>query len=232
MFKSILAVVCLIPSYLVAQDGVAPPLVLDKVSFQISAKQWVSTHTALLGVSINATLNNADLVKARSDIMARLNKIAKGEWHLLEFNRSQDSSGLEKLDVVAQARVDQVDLTHIYQQAKAVSAPGAKYTISSVEFKPGMEETQRVLSNVREQLYQQVQQELSRLNSVYPSQNYTVNNLVFINGDAPVVQPRTYQAKEMNTMMFAAAGANIPALSVSNEVSLTAVVELASNRKP
>ena len=78
---------------------------MDKVLFQISARQWVSTQSALLTVNINATLNNADLVKARADIMNNLNTIATGEWQLTQFDRSQDSSGLEKLYVAAQARI-------------------------------------------------------------------------------------------------------------------------------
>ena len=79
-------------------------MVLDKVSFQVSSKQWVSTDTALVTVNINATLSNADLVQARANIMNGLNKIAKGEWHLTQFVRSQDTSGLEKLFVEAQVR--------------------------------------------------------------------------------------------------------------------------------
>jgi hypothetical protein len=209
-------------------DPIIPPLVLDKVLFQVSSKQWVTTQSALLGVRINVTLSSADLVKARSDIMERLNKIAAGEWHLVEFDRSQDSSGLEKLDVQAQARVNQSVLTHIYQNAKSVSIPGAKYEIFSVEFKPSLEETQAVLAKVRDQLYQQVNDELARLNKAYPTQNYSVSHLVFVSGDNPPVQsPRAYQAKEM----MLAAGTAAPALTVSNELILTAIVEAASNRK-
>lgn len=160
-------------------DNETPDLVLDKIFFQVSAKKWVTTQTALLNVSINATLSNADLVKARADIMDSLNKIAKGEWHLVQFDRSQDSSGLEKLYVQAQARVDQSALTNIYQNAKSVSKPGAKYEISGVEFKPSLEETQVVRAKIREQLYQQVNDEIDRMNKAYPKQNYSVSNLVF-----------------------------------------------------
>lgn len=210
-----------------AQDEV-PKLVLDKVLFQIASKQWVTTQTALLSVSINVTLSSADLVKARADIMLRLNKIAKGEWHLVEFDRSQDSSGLEKLYVQAQVRVDQSALTDIYQNAKSTSIPGAKYEVSSVEFKPSLEETQAIRAKLREQLYQQVNDEIIRINKVYPSQNYSVSNLVFVEGGS-VPQPRAYQAKEMNTM--ALMGASAAPLTVSNELIMTAVVEAASNRK-
>lgn len=209
-------------------DNSTQELVLDRVYFQVTAKKWVSTQSALLNVSINVTLNNADLVKARADIMDSLNKIAKGEWHLLEFDRSQDSSGLEKLYVQAQARVDQSALTDIYQNAKSVSMPGAKYDINGVEFKPSLEETQAVRSKIREQLYQQVNDEISRMNKAYSAQKYSVSNLAFYEGDNPPLQPRPYQAKELNTMVMAAAAQ--PPLAVSNELVITAVVEAASNR--
>ncbi|HAT6830463.1 TPA: hypothetical protein JBI63_05875 [Legionella pneumophila] len=209
-------------------DNEKPELVLDKIFFQVSAKKWVTTQTAILNVNINATLSNADLVKARADIMDSLNKIAKGEWHLVQFDRSQDSSGLEKLYVQAQARVDQSALTNIYQNAKSVSKPGAKYEISGVEFKPSLEETQIVRAKIREQLYQQVNDEIDRMNKAYPKQNYSVSNLVFFEGDNIPQQPRAYQAKEMNALAMAAAPAP---LTVSNELILTAMVEAASNRK-
>ena len=210
-----------------AADSV-PQLVLDKILFQVSAKQWVSTQSSLLGVTINVTLSNADLVKARADIMDRLNKVAKGDWHLLDFDRSQDSSGLEKLYVQAQARVNQTALTDIYKNAKSVSIPGAKYEVSSVEFQPGLDEKQLVLAKIREQLYQQINDEMARMNKVYPTQNYTVSNVTFVEGSNSQ-PPVPYQAKAMNTMAMAAAS---PAsTSVSNELVLTAVVEAASNRK-
>ena len=207
-----------------------PQLVLDKITFQVAAKQWVTTQSALLGVNINVTLSSADLVKARAEIMERLNKIAKGDWHLVEFNRSQDSSGLEKLYVQAQARVNQEALTDIYKNAKSVSLPGAKYEISSIDFKPSFDEIQTVLSQIRQRLYQQVNDELARINKAYPTQNYTVSNLVFAEGTNPS-PPRAYQAKEANMVVFRAATAPAPALTVSNELILTALVEVASNRK-
>lgn len=206
-----------------------PSLVLDKVVFQTSAKQWVSTQSALLNVAINVTLNNADLVKARADIMGSLNKIAQGDWHLLEFDRSQDSSGLEKLTVQAQARVNQSALTSIYQNAKSVSKPGAQYTISGVDFKPSLDEMQTVRAAIRKQLYQQVSDELERINKAYPNQNYSVSSIVFVDGDNPQ-PPVPFQAKLMNTMAVAGAAPAAP-LAVSNELTLTALVEAASNRK-
>ncbi|STX29252.1 Predicted periplasmic/secreted protein [Legionella beliardensis] len=208
----------------------SPDIPLDKVFFQVSAKQWVSTQTALLTVDINATLNTADLVKARNDIMTNLNKIASGEWHLTQFDRSQDSSGLEKLFVEGQARIPQASLTDIYKNAKTISQPGSTYTINNIEFKPSLEEIQQVKSQIRQRLYQQVNEEISRLNSVYPNQSYSLSNLYINEGDVVIQQPRAYKEQTaMSTMAVGAApGAN---LAVSNEITLSASAEVASNRR-
>lgn len=204
------------------------PLLLDKIVFQISAKQWVSTQTALLTVHVNAALSGADLVKARADIMSNLGKIASGDWHITQFDRSQDNSGLDKLYVQAQVRVPQASLTDIYQSAKNVSKPGATYGVTNVEFKPSLEDVQAAKLQLREQLYKLVNDEMNRMNKVYSSQHYSVNHLIVTEGDVVVpLQPRAYKA-QMNTMAMEAPSA--PALTVSNELIMTALVEAASNR--
>lgn len=217
----------LVSSVSMSREGPAP-FPLDKIVFRVAAKQWVSTETALLTVNVNATLNNADLVQARADIMNRLTKIATGEWHLTQFSRSQDSSGLEKLFVEAQARIPQASLTDIYQNAKNVSKPGATYTVTSVEFKPSLQEIEKVKTQLRTSLYQQVNDELSRLNKVYTTQNYTVNRLYVFEGDA-VPLPQAYEERKMTVMAMASAPA--PNLSVSNELTMSAMVEAGSNRQ-
>lgn len=209
---------------------IPPQMLLDKVVFQLSAKQWVTTQTALLTVNINAALSDGGLVKARDDIMSQLGKIASGDWHLTRFDRSQDSSGLDKLFVEAQVRVPQASLTDIYQRAKKVSKPGATYTINTVEFKPSLDETQAVKTQLRQRLYQSVNEELTRLNKAYNDQHYSVNRLFITEGEAPMpMQPRAYKAQTMNTLALGAAPS--ADLSVSNELTMTAWVEAASNRE-
>jgi hypothetical protein len=208
----------------------SPCIPLDKVAFQVSTKNWVSTQTALLVVDINVTLTKADLVQARADVMSRLNQIATGEWHLVQFDRSQDTSGLEKLTVQAQARIPQASLTDIYKNAKDVSKPGASYTINAVEFKPSLQEIQLIKSQMRQHLYQLVADELGRLNKTYSNQNYTVSSINIFDGEAPpVVQP--VQAYGVMNKAGMASAAQAPEIAVSNELTMSAMVEAGSTRK-
>lgn len=218
----------LIPAQIYA-EGIPQENLLDKVVFQTEAKLWVQTETALLRVNINATLTNADLVKVRADLMSHLNQIAKGEWHLTQFDRSQDSSGLEKLFVHAELRLPQSSLTNVYSKAKAVSKPGSSYTIEGIDFTPGLEEVSAIRAKIRENLYQKINDELARLNKIYPEQHYSLNHVYITESDAQTPL-RPLSSQKMKTEMMAALSTT-PNLAVSNELILSAVVELASNRK-
>lgn len=206
----------------------APRLMLDKVGFQISAKEWVSTQKALLSVDINVTLNNADLVKARSEILQKLNSIVKGDWHITQFDRTQDSSLLEKLYARAQIRIEQDKLTNIYADAKTASKPGANYTIASVEFKPDLEDIQLVKNKLRARLYKEVTEEMARINATFGTQQYKVHRVIFREGEGGF-EPRSLERTNKRGLMMAAAPVSAP-LTVSNELTMTAIVEVASNR--
>lgn len=205
-----------------------PPLMLDTIRFQLAEKQWVTTQTALLEVTVNMTLNNADLIKARATIMTNLNKIAQGDWHITQFDRSQDSSGLEKLVVHAEARIAQNQLTNLYHDAKKVSMPGAQYAIASIDFKPSLEENQSVRALLRTRLYQKINEELARINKAYPLQHYTVKQLMFQEGNNFLGQSPRFEAK---AVMALADTTNSPTLTTSDEIILNAIVDVAANRK-
>lgn len=200
---------------------------LDHVKFQLTSKAWVSTTTAKVSVSVNATLNDTSLVEARNNIMSNLDKIAQGKWHITAFNRSQDSSGLERLYVTAEARVPEQSLTKINTLAKSVSQPGARYRIQNIDFTPQLSEVEKVKARVRETIYSQANDEITRLNKQYPKQKYSLHGVVFLGPNVAMMLPRA-KTKRMNTMVMAAQAA--PSIAVSNEVKLTALIDVASDR--
>lgn len=201
---------------------------LNKVILSLSAKKWVKTQSANLLVSINATLTDTNLVSMRSEIMTKLNTIAKGDWHITQFNRSQDSSGLEKLYVLAQARVNQSLLSDVNVKAKKVTRPGAKYQVVNIDFTPSLEEIEGAKKDVRSMIYQRVNQEIAALNTKWPTQKYTLSRLIFVKpAEMNRMMPRAQKRNQIEMMVSSAPASNI---AVSNEVKEHAFVELASNR--
>lgn len=210
-------------------DKISVPL--DKVSLSFSAEQWVKTSTAKLEVSINAVLTNTSLAEMRSKILKNLNTIAKAQWHITQFNRSQDNSGLERLYVNAQARVDQALLANVNDSAKKVSQPGAKYQVANIDFSPSDQDIQSVKNLIRQDLYQKVQSEVAQLNQQFKEQHYSVFRVLIVSPDELANQRPQLQRFAKKNMVLAEAASYGANISVSNKVKLTALVTVASNRK-
>ncbi len=192
-----------------------------KVSLQLSAEKWATTKSAKVIVGINATLNDTQLTSIHSDILQKLKKIVpNADWHITEFNRNKNQSGLEQLMAAATARVPENELSNLRKNAKAVSKPGESYTIRTIEYSPSLKEIETVEANLRNEIYQEAKQELTRLNKVYPEEHFFLQDINF-NGNLIVPKPQPA------SMMFAKV-ATSAAMSVSQKITLNAVVTLAS----
>lgn len=201
---------------------------LNTVALTLSDKLWVKTDTARLSVSINATLNNKNLVSMRQSLMKKLNQIAPGDWHITRFDRSQDNSGLAKLYVEAFSRNSQSKLDTVFAKAKLLTKPGERFTVTGIDFSPSDSELDKAKATLREKIYQKVSAELSVLNKQYPKQQFTIHRVMF--NDALDQMPQTpgpnrFQALALTRKVAA------PAVVTSYEASISALVILAATRQ-
>lgn len=206
-----------------SQDNPPP---LDEVSFTLTAQEWAKTDKAKVTIAVNAALDKMALAKMREQIMSNLNKIAKGNWHITDFERSQDSSGLEKLYVEAEARINETALTNVNAQAQDVSQAGITYKVLNIDFTPSIADIEKVKKTLRDTIYHQAQTELTTLNTLYPEQKYAVHTLHF--GEYTSLTSARTQVMMMSG--DARPQSNVAANAVSNLVTLTADVNLASER--
>ncbi len=203
---------------------------LDKVQMMLSADKWVNTTTAKVEVAINATLTQSSLVQMRRQILKNLNIIAKGEWHIVQFNRRQGSSGLENLYVNATVRVAQSTLSEVYNLAKKVSKPGVQYKIMNIDFSPSSSDVKRVEKLVRQELYRKINNEVAELNGIYTKQHYSVHHIVFSDkAQSNRIFEKMQRSSRANKMYAAMSSPNV-AVPVSNKVTMNAIVSIASNR--
>ncbi len=214
--------------FLIPVFATAAPLepLLNAVTLQFSAEQWVSTKTALVTIGVNASVNDQGLDKIQSNVTTQLNQIAKGEWHLVSFNRSLDQSGLERIQISAQARLSSADLGGLRDKAKAVSKPGETFTLDNVEFTPSDLELRVANTALRQDIYQQIQQEMTNLNKLYPDQKYYLHNLNFIND--MTFQPQPQAMVYMKVAGAASNNINNNAVAVGAKLKISATVVFAS----
>lgn len=199
---------------------------LNTVSLQMSAQGWAQTKSANVIVSINATLKDQTLNSLREQMMTKLKSIApQANWHIANFSRRQDSSGLETVSATAQARIPQGLLTNIRHKVASVSVDGQKYTISDMQFAPGFKEVEAEKATLRAQLYREAKAEANALNKEYGlTQNGYMVHEININS-ASVSTPRLYGLAMAK--MGSASNSQAGTMPVSQKITLQARVVLA-----
>ncbi len=200
---------------------------LNKITLKLNAEQWVSSKTALVTIGVNASVSDNALDKVQDNVLQKLNTLSnQGEWHITSFNRSLDQSGLERVQMSAQARLPASALPNLRDKTKTMSKPGETYTLDDVQFIPSEDEIRAANINLRGLIYQQAKDELVRLNHVYSDQKYYVHDINFVGMVYPMAAPQN----AMTAMLKM--GDNVgssSSLAVGDKLILSAVVVLASN---
>ncbi|HVE44633.1 MAG TPA: hypothetical protein VNC84_05810 [Gammaproteobacteria bacterium] len=196
---------------------------LNKVSLSLHAEQWLTTKTATVNITANATVADQGIEKVRGDILSKLQQIVPGaQWHILSFSRQQDQSGLESIQLVAQARLEQADLNGLRNKTKSISKAGETYTIDSIEFNPSQEEMLAASNTLRANIYQQIKSEIEVLNKSYPDQKFFLHRVDFAAAFAmaPMINMAVGTTRKMDLTP--------PPTPIGNKAELTAAVEIAS----
>lgn len=223
MKKLPLLALCMIFSIPTWADTNLEPL-LNKVTLQLQGEQWLTTKSALVNVSVNAAVNDQGIENMQSEVINKLNQIVKGEWHVLSFNRQQDQSGLESIQILAQARLAQADLGGLRDKAKSISKPGEKFSVDSVQFTPSEDEIRQANVVLRNNLYQQAKSEIDSLNKAYPDQKFYLHSIDFVNSSLPSPMPMAASAMYLEKTNRPVA----PPMSVGNKLQLQATVVVAA----
>ncbi|MBY0378578.1 MAG: hypothetical protein K2Q33_08465 [Gammaproteobacteria bacterium] len=216
----------LLASIVRANDSNTPQVVqlaspypsLNHIHYVVQKEQWVMSDTARVIVSVNANLTDAALDHFQDKMNQNLTTLAKNvAWHITQFNRNQDSSGLEQVSAQAEARIPNTALAGLRVKADKISQPGIKYQIVDIQYGPSDEDIQKAKDTLRQKVYAAIDDEIRSLNKLY-RQQFFVNNIDF--DLKPLAPP------PMPTLMRVAGGdTNVP---VNQKLILQADVVLAA----
>ena len=206
---------------------------LNRVTLQLSSEQWASTTNARVIISIDAALKETQLNKLRTDILTKLDELApKSEWNITRFERTEASSGLAQVRVDAETRVPEANLGALNEKAKSLSKPGETYRVAAIDFSPSLAELEKIRGSLRSKILADVQIELDRLNKAYPDQKYYVHDIQFNESAMPGPMLLSAPPAEKNATVGGVAVAQTTSLAVSNKITMSATVTLASTIKP
>jgi hypothetical protein len=202
------------------------PLQLNTISYRFTQEGWASTNTAKVTVNFDAAVDQVGLNNVNAQVVENLKKMADANWHITSFERTKDSTGLEKLHVAVEARLPEAALAGLRDKAKAISKEGQTYTIANIDFTPSLAAVEQMRAGLRVAIYEQAKQEIARLNQASPNQKYFLNAIYF-----EVEQP-VQPAREMKTMQLSVNGVEASTssvgLSVNAKITQSAQVTIAS----
>jgi hypothetical protein len=171
---------------------VSPYPSLNRIHYVVQKEQWVVSNSARVIVAVNANLTDEALDHFQDRMNKNLSALAKNvSWHVTQFNRNQDSSGLEQVSAQAEARIANSDLAGLRVKADKLSSPGIKYSIVDIQYGPSDEDIQKAKDTLRQNVYVAIAEEIRSLNKTY-KQDFFVNSIDFdLNSSSgPAPQPR------------------------------------------
>ncbi len=179
----------------------------DTVSYTLSAEEWVTTKTARVTLSVEASVTSANAGEMRTEMTKAVNNAAKGDWRLTEFNRTLDQTGMERWSVSFEARIPEASLNGLPDAVKKASKAGMQVKVSDIDFSPTLEESETVRAALRTKLLKSAAEQLATLNSTLPGRNYRISEITFGQHMPVPGMPRAFRSKSMmmdNAMMTAA----------------------------
>ncbi|MGB4102153.1 MAG: SIMPL domain-containing protein [Alphaproteobacteria bacterium] len=181
----------------VAEEGYKPD---DQVAFDLSTEGWATTTTARVTVVVDAAGAGSSTATMRDDMQKAVNTLAKADWRLVNFSRSQDQTGLERWNANFEARVPENQLGGIHDAAKKLGKAGMQITVADIAFDPTLAEIEEVRAALRADLYKQIGTQLTALNTAFPGRQYRVSTINFSSPGMPQMMARPMMMKATMAM--------------------------------
>lgn len=202
---------------------------INKVHLQLNAEKWVTTQTALVTVSVNATVQTQGIDKVTASVKEHLKKISEtSDWNIMSLDRQEEKSGLESIQIRAEARLQQNELSELRNKAKLISTPGEVFKIESIQFTPSDEDMRKAEAELRNNIYTQAKAEIDRLNKVYPDQKYYLHSVDFNAGPRPMPMAAMYMKQDAASNTRMSSQADSSPLSIGNKREIMANVVIGS----
>ena len=208
-----------------------PRLPPDQVALSLSAEGWVEAAKARVRIAVDTAKTGAEAGNLRADLKATLAKLLPdAEWHVTDFERSRDQTGLERWHLEAETRVAETALDGLYDRAKAQSLPGEQVGVASIDFTPELAEREAVMAELRAKIYAQAKEELGRLAAVYPDRSFRLREVNFgLQGPIPMAAaPMMKMARAGAAAQEEAPASDAAGFGVAEHVEVTANVVLAA----
>lgn len=206
-----------------AEEAIKPD---DTITLHLNVEDWVDTQTATVQVAI-VTAGNGVSSGVREEVLKILATLTAGDWKILQFIPTKDKAGLDRQEILAEARVSDKQLAGIYDRAKKASVPGKQVRVTSIYFSPTIAEQEALLVKLRGQIYKKITEEIALLKTAFPDRGFRVGDVTFDDPQQVTEEPR--ENAETDEVQTATRGSGEgPTMTVSERHRLSATVVLSA----
>lgn len=227
---ALLPILLLAPGIAAAQGAttiIRPPPVMDEVTLELSAEDWVVTETALVTVTADAAATDAQTGVARGDLLAAVSQLVpQAEWRIVSFDRFTDQAGLDRWQAVAQARLPETEVGGLGEKARELSRPGLQLRVRSIEFTPTLAEVEAVRARLRAEIYRRADEEIAALERSFEDRDFRIGAIRFQENGMPPMQVQAMMSR--GAASEAMDKATAAPVSVSEKLKVTAFVVLST----
>lgn len=199
------------------------------IRYTFSVEEWVVSTSVKVQIEVHATLQAKDIAAKREEVLKKLNEAAPASWNFTIISLAKNEANLEEVYMQVEARIPQKDIGNIHAKVDGLSQPGTKYNVQFVDFDPSLDELEVVYQKLRSRIYEQVKQEIDRLQKLYPEEHFYLQSLNI--GDKSPIQPMMFKGASAVRAMTAEIGVaphsdNVTNASVKTKLVLPAMVQI------
>ena len=166
-------------------------LAWDRSTCELKARRTVTTDTVRVFVQATVTQSgehpaeprgeqsSAASTSARSSatggnapgdvVGAALATVLAAAWGVSGASREEDSAGMERVRLVATARVPEQQAAGLVDRLRRASRPGLRLKLQRIEYRPPLARIDAALRELRQEIYREARREAELLNAELPS---------------------------------------------------------------
>lgn len=158
----------------------AEPPAVNTIAITYQKEAWVTTVKPIVTIQIESHAKSSNnLYNTINHQLTTLYPDQSIKWHIFKWQQVQDSADLEHVSAQVQGRLPQSALENLSDKMKTLSKPGLSYSLQSVQYTPSLADVEKVHAGLREALYTVINQEVTRINKIYPKKPYHVSRIYF-----------------------------------------------------
>ena len=192
------------------------------ISFQVNNKISVKSSTALVMITVNATLMSKDTTNIQTNLLKRLNSsFPKVSWKTIDYQQRPAKSGAMNIFYRLQARLIQGQINNLAEIIRHHNLPNQNIQWQIINFKPSTVKLNQAKNQLMISIYNDIQKLAKKFNEQTQS-NYQVKS---VNFQTNIGAPRQLQ----NTMLLMDANNKAQQAQSSKNIAVAEDITMQAN---